>query len=315
MARTAATTPAGMRLTDHISLNHVAVSQARIRLGAAPPRAFDCPVVAPVATHGIARCMGWRLAGDESRWDDARSRRHGGEMLCRADRGFLSFNLWHLATSTSAALVWRARATVTLPVLRREPAVSYRSEVRRRANCAGRRTGGAPSRALGDRDRLRFFLAKYDDEAKEAESSDTSLRHRHRHVAHSGAARGTADAEWAAAVGADLGRAVGDPRFPHVRRIQQCAPGEAIRRLAQHHDGRVPHHEGRVGRRGERHPTPGELQPRGTARHHGRAGVQSGLRHGHRPRAHSAGADDRRGAHPRLVRGTLSAVGGRRHRD
>ena len=27
-------------------------------------------------------------------------------------------------------------------------------------------------------------------------------------------ARGTSEAEWAAAVGADLGRAIGDPRFP-----------------------------------------------------------------------------------------------------
>jgi Insertion element 4 transposase N-terminal/Transposase DDE domain len=52
------------------------------------------------------------------------------EMLCLADRGFLSFALWRAAAATGAALVWRAPATVTLPILERYADGSYRSELR-----------------------------------------------------------------------------------------------------------------------------------------------------------------------------------------
>ena len=52
------------------------------------------------------------------------------DMLCLADRGFLSFALWRAACATGAALVWRAPATVTLPVLERYADGSYRSELR-----------------------------------------------------------------------------------------------------------------------------------------------------------------------------------------
>jgi hypothetical protein len=52
------------------------------------------------------------------------------EMLCLADRGFLSFALWRAACATGAALVWRAPATVTLPILERYADGSYRSELR-----------------------------------------------------------------------------------------------------------------------------------------------------------------------------------------
>lgn len=51
-------------------------------------------------------------------------------MLCLADRGFLSFSLWRAACATGAALVWRAPATVTLPILERYADGSYRSELR-----------------------------------------------------------------------------------------------------------------------------------------------------------------------------------------
>ena len=51
-------------------------------------------------------------------------------MLCLADRGFLSFALWRAACATGAALVWRAPATVTLPILERYADGSYRSELR-----------------------------------------------------------------------------------------------------------------------------------------------------------------------------------------
>jgi hypothetical protein len=52
------------------------------------------------------------------------------DMLCLADRGFLSFALWRAARATGATLVWRAPASVTLPVLERYADGSYRSELR-----------------------------------------------------------------------------------------------------------------------------------------------------------------------------------------
>jgi hypothetical protein len=59
-------------------------------------------------------------------------------MLCLADRGVLSFDLWRTAAATGAALVWRAPATVTLPVLERHADGSYRSELRWNPQCASR---------------------------------------------------------------------------------------------------------------------------------------------------------------------------------
>lgn len=53
-----------------------------------------------------------------------------GTMLCLADRGFLSFDLWQHACARGAALVWRAKRTFTLPVLERLPDGSYLSELR-----------------------------------------------------------------------------------------------------------------------------------------------------------------------------------------
>ncbi len=61
-----------------------------------------------------------------------------GEMCCLADRGFLSFDLWQTATATGAALLWRAPATVTLPVLKRYADGSYRSVLRWNAQCSSR---------------------------------------------------------------------------------------------------------------------------------------------------------------------------------
>ena len=58
-----------------------------------------------------------------------------GEMLCLADRGLLSFDLWRAATATGAALLWRARATFTLPLLEHFADGSYRSELRWNAAC------------------------------------------------------------------------------------------------------------------------------------------------------------------------------------
>jgi hypothetical protein len=49
------------------------------------------------------------------------------EMLCLADRGFLSYGLWQRAAETGAALLWRARSHFALPVLERYADGSYRS--------------------------------------------------------------------------------------------------------------------------------------------------------------------------------------------
>ena len=271
MARTAGTIPAGMRLTDHISLGvltaqfprelvdqvlfetervnareralpaHVmvyyvlalalyaevstqevlrcvvegarwlgepttsdlptksAISQARIRLGAAPLEALYRAVVAPIASDGTpgAWYRGWRVmsldgttldvgdtAANAAAFGRPASARgvnatgafpqlrlvgllengthaitaaqlgpYGthervlaidvlagltGEMLCLADRGFLSFDLWRTARATGAALVWRAPASITLPVLERYADGSYRSELRWNPACTSR---------------------------------------------------------------------------------------------------------------------------------------------------------------------------------
>lgn len=176
-----------------------AISQARIRLGAAPLDALYRAVVAPIATAGTpgAWYRGWRVmsldgttldvgdtAANAAAFGRPASARgvnatgafpqlrlvgllengthaitgaqlgaYGtservlavdvlagltGAMLCLADRGFLSFDLWRTASATGAALVWRAPASVTLPVLERYGDGSYRSELRWNAACTSR---------------------------------------------------------------------------------------------------------------------------------------------------------------------------------
>ncbi len=173
-----------------------AISQARIRLGAAPLEALYRRVVAPVAVAGTpgAWYRGWRVmsldgttldVGDTRENAQAFGRpgsarganatgafpqlrvvgllengthaiceaefgayttsevvlaatvvpRLTGEMLCLADRGFLSYDLWGPAAATGAALLWRAGATFTLPILERFADGSYRSALRRNPQC------------------------------------------------------------------------------------------------------------------------------------------------------------------------------------
>lgn len=51
------------------------------------------------------------------------------EMLCLADRGFFSFKLWQQTTKTGAALLWRVRKNMILPVLQRLEDGSYLSRI------------------------------------------------------------------------------------------------------------------------------------------------------------------------------------------
>lgn len=71
-----------------------------------------------------------------------------GAMLCLADRGLLGFELWRTAAATGAALLWRAGASFTLPVLQRFPDGSYRSVLRWNASCASRDRTPIPVRVL-----------------------------------------------------------------------------------------------------------------------------------------------------------------------
>jgi hypothetical protein len=57
------------------------------------------------------------------------------DMLCLADRGFISFDLWQRATRTGAALLWRVPSVFTLPILERFADGSYRSELRGNSGC------------------------------------------------------------------------------------------------------------------------------------------------------------------------------------
>lgn len=71
-----------------------------------------------------------------------------GEMLCLADRGLLSFDLWGQAAATGAALLWRASGAFTLPLLERFPDGSYRSELRWNAFCASPDRTAIPVRVI-----------------------------------------------------------------------------------------------------------------------------------------------------------------------
>jgi hypothetical protein len=71
-----------------------------------------------------------------------------GEMLCLADRGLLGFDLWRAAAATGAALLWRAGATFTLPLLERFPDGSYRSELRWNSFCTSPDRTPVPVRVI-----------------------------------------------------------------------------------------------------------------------------------------------------------------------
>jgi len=71
-----------------------------------------------------------------------------GEMLCLADRGFLGFDLWRTASATQAALLWRASASFTLPVLQRLSDGSYLSELRWNSQCESQDRRPIPVRVI-----------------------------------------------------------------------------------------------------------------------------------------------------------------------
>jgi hypothetical protein len=70
------------------------------------------------------------------------------DMLCLADRGFTGFDLWKKAAAGGAALLWRARANLTLPILECLPDGSYRSELRWNSGCRSEDRTPVPVRVI-----------------------------------------------------------------------------------------------------------------------------------------------------------------------
>jgi len=99
-------------------------------------------------THAICGAEFGRYGTSEVTLASAVVRRLTGEMLCLADRGFLSVALWHRAAATGAALLWRAAATFTLPMLERFADGSYRSELRWNARSPSADRAAIPVRVI-----------------------------------------------------------------------------------------------------------------------------------------------------------------------
>ncbi len=143
---TPATPGAFYRRWRLVSLDGTALDVADTRANA---RAFGRPA-APQGEHGHPgaypqlRLVGLVETGTHVIWGAALAPYATGElalaaplvgrltpeMLCLADRLFVTFDLWQRAAATGAALLWRARKNARLPVLERFPDGSYRSELR-----------------------------------------------------------------------------------------------------------------------------------------------------------------------------------------
>lgn len=70
------------------------------------------------------------------------------DMLCLADRLFFSYALWQRAAGTGAALLWRAKANLVLPVAARLADGSYRSTIYPSPTARRRGEGGLPVRVI-----------------------------------------------------------------------------------------------------------------------------------------------------------------------
>ncbi len=107
-----------------------------------------------------------------------------GEMLCLADRGFLGFDLFHQASATGAALVWRAKVSQGLPVLAQFPDGSYRSELRWNSHCRSPDRTPIPVRVVaytlpgtGDVDLVYRLVTNIPDPARAPASELARLYH------------------------------------------------------------------------------------------------------------------------------------------
>lgn len=85
--------------------------------------------VAECGTHALFDVAIGPLGDDERTLAGGVLRALGPDMLCLADRGFYSFELWNRAAATGAALLWRTRSSHRLAVRERLSDGSYLSEL------------------------------------------------------------------------------------------------------------------------------------------------------------------------------------------
>jgi Insertion element 4 transposase N-terminal/Transposase DDE domain len=70
------------------------------------------------------------------------------DSLCMADRHFFSYSLWKTALATGAALLWRARADLILPKLKRFSDGSYLTKLYPSQRARARDINGIPARLI-----------------------------------------------------------------------------------------------------------------------------------------------------------------------
>ncbi len=70
------------------------------------------------------------------------------DALCLADRNFFSYALWKAALATGAALLWRARADLILPKIKRLPDGSYLTKIYPSPRARAKQVDGIPVRLI-----------------------------------------------------------------------------------------------------------------------------------------------------------------------
>lgn len=70
------------------------------------------------------------------------------DALCLADRNFFSYSLWKSALATGAALLWRVRADLILPKLKRLPDGSYLTKIYPSPAARAKDRDGIPARLI-----------------------------------------------------------------------------------------------------------------------------------------------------------------------
>jgi hypothetical protein len=70
------------------------------------------------------------------------------DSLCLADRNFFSYSLWQAALASGATLLWRARADLILPKLKRLSDGSYLTKIYPSPRARAREVDGIPARLI-----------------------------------------------------------------------------------------------------------------------------------------------------------------------
>jgi hypothetical protein len=85
--------------------------------------------LAECGTHALFSVATGPLADDERKLADGVLGALGPGMLCLADRGFYSFELWNRAAGTGTQLLWRTKSSHKLAVVKRLADGSFLSEI------------------------------------------------------------------------------------------------------------------------------------------------------------------------------------------